>query len=243
METSSSKTPSKAPSVNAESKEIREPGSRARLVRIMEEMETGLKFVERFDELRVVTFYGSARATEQDAWYQQAYKLGKFLAQDDNTIAVCTGGGPGIMEAGNRGAKEAGGYSIGLGIELPGIKEEPNTYATHRMDFYYFFSRKMALVHIAQGYVFFPGGVGTMDEFFELITLIATKKIANHPIIILVGEDYWSGLLQWMKETMAGSYHAVSEGLFDIIHVTDDMEAAYTLLDTIPRRIEISDEV
>jgi len=223
--------------------DIREPGSRARLVRIMEEMEAGLKFVERFDELRVVTFYGSARATEQDSWYQQAYDLGKRLAEDDNTMAVCTGGGPGIMEAGNRGAREAGGFSIGLGIELPGIEEEPNPHTTHRMDFYYFFSRKMALVHIAQGYVFFPGGVGTMDEFFELVTLIATKKIANHPIIILVGEEYWNGLIQWMKETMATSYHAVSDNLFDMLHITDDMEAAYELLDTIPKRIDISDEV
>jgi len=223
--------------------ENRQSGSYARLGRIMEEMKQGLRFVEMFDELRVVTFYGSARAQSEDPWYQQAYALGSLLAQDDNPVAVCTGGGPGIMEAGNKGAYEAGGYSIGLGIELPDIIESPNTFVTHRMDFYYFFSRKMTLVHIAQGYVFFPGGVGTMDEFFELMTLIATKKIRKYPIVILVGVDYWKGLVSWLRDTVTMSYHAMSPEILDKLHITDDMDEAYKLLDTIPRRIEISDEI
>lgn len=223
--------------------DIYQPGSRARMARITDEIYRGLHFVEMFDEIRVVTFYGSARAHPEDVWYKQAYELGALLAKDDNPIGVCTGGGPGIMEAGNKGAYDAGGYSIGLGIELPGITESPNIYVTHRMNFYYFFARKMTLVHIAQGYVFFPGGVGTMDEFFELITLIATKKIVNHPIIILVGREYWEGLLLWMRKTMGDTYHAISPEIFEAFHIIDDMNQAYTLLDTIPKRIEISDEV
>jgi uncharacterized protein (TIGR00730 family) len=218
-------------------------GSHARLVRVMDEIERGLRFVETFDELRVVTFYGGARATPQDPWYAQAYELGGLLARDDNPIAVCTGGGPGIMEAGNKGAYDAGGYSVGLGIELPNILEEPNSYTTHRLDFYYFFARKITLVHIAQGYVFFPGGVGTMDEFFELVTLVATKKIEDPPIMTLVGVEYWKGLLLWMEKTMAEKYKTISPELFEWFHLTDDMQEAYTLLDGIPRRIAISDEV
>lgn len=222
---------------------LQSTGSHARLLRIMEEMEKGLRFVETFDELRVVTFYGGARAVPEDPWYNQAYELGGLLAKDDNALAVCTGGGPGIMEAGNKGAYDAGGYSIGLGIELPNILEEPNPYATHRLDFYYFFARKMVLVHIAQGYVFFPGGVGTMDEFFELVTLVATQKIEERPIMILVGVEYWKGLLHWMKHTMADTYKTISPELLEWFHLTDDMNEAYAMLDTIPRRIEISDQL
>jgi uncharacterized protein (TIGR00730 family) len=220
-----------------------EPGSRSRLERIMKEMEQGLRFAETFDELRVVTFYGSAQAKPDDHWYHQAYDLGNLLAKDDNPIAVCTGGGPGIMEAGNKGAFDAEGYSIGLGIELPHLSEVPNSYTTHRMDFYYFFARKMILVHIAQGYVFFPGGVGTMDEFFELFTLIATKKIIHHPIVILIGTDYWKGLLEWMRTTMAQKYHAFHPESLDKFFILDDVKEAYRLLDTIPRRLELSDVI
>ena len=222
---------------------IHRAGAHARLTRIMNEVEKGLRFIETFDETRVVTFYGSARALPNDTWYHQAYSLAKKLASDDNPMAVCTGGGPGVMEAGNKGAYDAGGYSIGLGIELPHLSEAPNRYTTHRMNFYYFFARKMVLVHIAQAHVFFPGGVGTMDEFFELTTLIATKKISNHPIIILVGVDFWKGLLGWMKDVVYRYYHAVSEDLFDKFIITDNMEEAYRLLDTVPARIEISDEI
>ena len=218
-------------------------GSRARLKRITEEMERGLRFVETFDEMRVVTFYGSSRAKPEDSWYVQAYDLGKKLAEDDNSIAVCTGGGPGVMEAGNKGAREGSGISIGLGIDLSNISEEPNPYPTHRMDFYYFFARKMALVHIAQGYVFFPGGVGTMDEFFEVVTLISTEKIEDRPVMVLVGVEYWTGLLAWMRETMSQRYHAFSESFLDRFLLTDDMDEAYRLLDTIPSRLEISDKV
>jgi uncharacterized protein (TIGR00730 family) len=227
-----------------EVKMAQENGSHARLKRIMEEMERGLRFVETFDEMRVVTFYGSARASTEDSWYAQAYDLAKKLASDDNSIAVCTGGGPGVMEAGNKGAKDAGGVSIGIGIELPTLGEVPNSYATHRMDFYYFFARKMALVHIAQGHVFFPGGVGTMDEFFELLTLISTEKMQHRQPIVLVDSKYWEGLFAWMRETMSEKYHAFSESFLDKrLHITDDMDEAYRLLDAIPSRLHISDEV
>ena len=220
-----------------------EPGARERLERILKEMEGGFRFAEKFDEIRVVTMYGSARAP-RDSWhYQKAYELAYKLASDDNRIAVCTGGGPGIMEAANKGAKDAGGFSIGLGIQLDHLNEKPNPYTTHRMDFYYFFARKVILAHIAQGYVFFPGGVGTMDEFFELATLVLTKKMECEPLIILVGKDYWEGLFAWMREKMVGKYKTLGKDAFHIWKITDDMDEAYHLLDTIPARIRRSESL
>jgi hypothetical protein len=219
------------------------PGSRARLMRIAQEMEAGFRFAEKFDEVRVVTFYGSARTTAGSPMYQKAYDLAYKLASDDSSIGVVSGGGPGIMEAANKGAIDAGGYSIGLGIILDKLSESPNEYTTHRMDFRYFFSRKVILAHIAQAYVYFPGGVGTMDEFFELATLIATKKLDQNPIVILVGKEYWEGLFSWMKTAMVEKYGTLSEDMFSLWRVTDDADEAYRMLDRIPSRIRRSDSV
>ena len=221
----------------------REPGARERLNRIADEMESGFRFAEMFDEARVVTVYGSARIQPGKKCYQAAYRLGELLAKDNNSIAVVTGGGPGIMEAANRGAFDAGGISVGLGIQLEHISESPNPYTTHRMDFYYFFARKVILAHIAQAYVFFPGGFGTMDEFFELMTLVTTKKIEAPPMIILMGTSYWEGLFQWVRERPVEQYHTIQDLDMSLYHIVDSPEEAYRLLDNIPARIERSDVV
>lgn len=221
----------------------KEPGARERLNRIADEMEKGFRFAETFDEARVVTVYGSSQTKSEAEEYKRAYELGRLLVKDNNSIAVVTGGGPGIMEAANRGAFEAGGISVGLGIQLEHIVEKPNVYTTHRLDFYYFFSRKVILAHIAQGYVFFPGGFGTLDEFFELATLVGTKKIETPPTMILMGKTYWENLFEWIKRCPVEKYKAMSASLLDAYTITDDPEEAYHLLDKIPARLERSDVV
>lgn len=226
-----------------QSKERREPGVRERLLRIADEMEKGFRFAEMFDEVRVVSVYGSTKTTPEDVYYELAYKLGMLLVKDNNSIAVVTGGGPGIMEATNKGAFDGGGISVGLGIQLEHVIEKPNPYTTSRLDFYYFFARKVILAHIAQGYVFFPGGFGTLDEFFELSTLVATKKIETPPTMILVGEAYWNNLFAWIRECPIEKYHTMTEDLLSVYTITDDIEEAYRLLDKIPIRIGRSDAV
>lgn len=227
----------------ARPKFTKEPGTRERLMRMEQELEDGFRFLETFDEVRVVTIYGSAQAKPEMPWYTSAYDLGKKLASDDDPMAVVTGGGPGIMEAANKGAYEAGGISIGLGIQLDNIAEEPNPYTTHRMDFYYFFARKLILAHIAQAYVYFPGGFGTMDEFFKLATLITTKKMERVPIIVLVGKEYWENLFSWLRNVASKKFKTLSEEDLKIFHITDDIEEAYRFMDTVPRRINLSDVV
>jgi uncharacterized protein (TIGR00730 family) len=220
-----------------------EPGTRQRLLRIAEEMEKGFRFAEMFDETRIVTIYGSALTKSTEQCYKAAYTLARLLVKDNNSIGVVTGGGPGIMEAANRGAFDAGGISLGLGIQLEHISEKPNAYTTDRLDFYYFFARKVILAHIAQGYVFFPGGFGTLDEFFELATLIATKKIETPPTTILMGKTYWENLFHWIRECPVEKYHTIEGSLLDFFTITDDAEEAYHLLDKIPLRIGRSDVV
>ncbi len=164
-----------------------------RVFRIMGE------FVAGFDDLatltRGVSIFGSAR-TGPDADYQAADETAKLLVQAG--FAVITGGGPGIMEAGNRGAFEAGGVSVGCNIELP-FEQRPNPYQTLSLKFKYFFVRKMMFVKYSQAFVIFPGGFGTLDELFEALTLIQTHKIRNFPVV-LFGSRYWKGLLDWIKD-------------------------------------------
>lgn len=154
-----------------------------------------------------VTIFGSARLKEGDKYYEEARRLGGLLAQKN--ITVITGGGPGIMEAGNRGAFEQKGESIGLNIELP-FEQMGNSYTTKASTFNYFFVRKVMLVHHARAFVIYPGGFGTMDELFEVLTLVQTKKIKPYPMI-LVGTSFWSGLLDWAKEQMGGAYITLSD--------------------------------
>ncbi|HLM24618.1 MAG TPA: TIGR00730 family Rossman fold protein [Pyrinomonadaceae bacterium] len=185
-----------------------------RVFRIMGE------FVEGFDELatlsRGIAIFGSARTRPDDPDYQAAQETGALLAA--HGFAVITGGGPGIMEAANRGAFEAGGLSIGCNIELP-FEQRANAYQTLSLTFKYFFVRKMMFVKYSLAFVIFPGGFGTFDELFEALTLIQTKKIRNFPIV-LFGSHYWSGLLDWLRAVVLPE-GKISEHDLDIFHITD----------------------
>ena len=186
-----------------------------RIFRIMAEL------VEGFDALskipKAVTVFGSARVNEEDVYYQKARFIGKLLAE--NNIPVLTGGGPGIMEAANRGAYENNGLSIGLNIELP-MEQKPNPYLNHLISFKYFFVRKLMLIKYGWTYIIFPGGFGTLDEFFEAVTLIQTHKIKPFPII-LVGSEYWEGLVKWIKDTILFN-NFINEKDLDIFKIIDD---------------------
>jgi len=195
-----------------------------RVFRIMAE------FVESFETMArlgpCVSVFGSSRTTPGDRYYELAVRCGGLLAAKD--FAVLTGGGPGIMEAANKGAFEAGGTSVGLNIALP-LEQVPNDYQNVELDFRYFFVRKVCFVKYAQGFVIFPGGFGTMDEFFESLTLIQTLKIAPFPVVA-VGTDFWSGLLDWIRSTMLGRRHNIDERDFELFHLTDDPEEAVQII-------------
>jgi uncharacterized protein (TIGR00730 family) len=185
-----------------------------RVFRIMGE------FVEGFDELaslsRGIAIFGSARTKHDDPNYRAAQETGALLAAQG--FAVITGGGPGIMEAANRGAFEAGGLSIGCNIELP-FEQRPNQYQTLSLTFKYFFVRKMMFVKYSLGFVIFPGGFGTFDELFESLTLIQTRKIRNFPVV-LFGSKYWSGMLDWFRDVVLPG-GKISDFDLDLFHVTD----------------------
>ena len=159
-----------------------------RIFRIMAEFVEGFQFLS--ESSREVTFFGSARTKKSDRWYKEGVKLGRLCAT--NGFTVVTGGGPGIMEALNKGAKEGGGVSIGLNIQLPN-EQRINEYVTRGRGFHYFFTRKVMLAYSAQAYIFFPGGFGTLSEFFDLVELVQTKKMESIPIIC-VGKDFWGAL-------------------------------------------------
>lgn len=188
----------------------------ARASRIATEFDQGLKFILKYP--RSVTFYGSARFKPTTPHYKDARALGYKLSKLGYSIV--TGGGPGIMEAANRGALEAGGHSIGLNIKLP-REQILNPYTTDSLSFYYFFSRKTTMSFSAEAYIFYPGGFGTLDEFFELVTLIQTKKIRSIPII-LVGSDFWKPLEQFIVENCWRSHAAIDKKDLDLFHILDD---------------------
>ncbi|MFO0875193.1 MAG: TIGR00730 family Rossman fold protein [Phycisphaerales bacterium] len=195
-----------------------------RVFRIMSE------FVDAFDTLArigpAVSVFGSARTGPDDPYYAKAVQCGRLLVQ--HQFAVITGGGPGIMEAANKGAKEAGGVSVGLNIALP-TEQEPNPFQNVELDFRYFFIRKVMFVKYARGFVIFPGGFGTMDEYFESLTLIQTLKVVPFPVV-LVGSKFWSGLLKWMRETLDAEQHTISPQDMDLFSVTDDVEEAVRII-------------
>ncbi len=193
-----------------------------RVLRIMGE------FVDGFDVLArvgmAVTVFGSARIAEGSPYYDAARAVGRGLAE--RGYAVITGGGPGLMEAANRGAQEAGGLSIGCNIELP-HEQAPNPYANLSIDFRYFFVRKTMFVKYSEAFVVFPGGLGTLDELFEALTLIQTAKVERFPVV-LYGSEYWSGLLDWMRG------HALAEGMvsagdLELIRVVDTSDEVCAL--------------
>jgi uncharacterized protein (TIGR00730 family) len=185
-----------------------------RVFRIMGE------FVNGFDALATITrgvsIFGSARTSEDDEYYLAAMETGKLLAEAG--FEVITGGGPGIMEAANRGAHEAGGVSVGCNIELP-FEQTPNPYQSHELTFKYFMVRKTMFIKYSNAYVIFPGGYGTMDEIFEALTLIQTRKIRNFPVVMF-GSSYWKGLLSWLQSTMLSEKNINPEDL-GLMYMTD----------------------
>jgi uncharacterized protein (TIGR00730 family) len=188
------------------------------------------EFVEGFGALAslgpAVSIFGSARTKPGTADYAAAMNLAGALARSG--YAVITGGGPGIMEAANRGACEADGVSVGLGIELP-FEQGMNEWVDIGVDFRYFFARKTMFVKYAQAFVVFPGGFGTFDELFEALTLVQTGKVTSFPVV-LMGTSYWGGLLTWLRERVAGDGN-ISPTDLDLIHVTDDVDEAVRLID------------
>lgn len=193
-------------------------GDSWRLFRIMSE------FVEGFDTLAgikgpAVSFFGSARTKPDDSYYQLTVSIAAELSRQG--FAIITGGGPGVMEAANKGAAEAGGYSIGLNINLP-FEQEPNIFTNLPLSFKYFFVRKVMFIKYAQAFICMPGGFGTLDEAFEALTLIQTRRIKPFPVI-LVGSEYWAGLLDWMKEKML-ALNRVENDDMAIINVMDQPE-------------------
>lgn len=219
---------------------VQEPGDfrssfHWRVFRIMAEFVEGWQFIT--DYRNTVSILGSARFPAGSRWYEEARKLGGMLAKEG--IGVVTGGGPGIMEGGNRGAFENGGDSVGINIQLP-HEQRVNPYVTKSAGFYYFFVRKVMLFYTAQAYVLFPGGFGTLDEFFELVTLIQTKKIdkASVPVVV-VGKDYWTPILEHIKNAVYGEYRAIDKEDMDIYHVVDTAEEAFEIVRKSPPRKEI----
>lgn len=185
-----------------------------RVFRIMGE------FVEGFDELATITrgvaIFGSARTPEENPFYAAARETAAQLARAG--FAVITGGGPGIMEAANRGALDAGGVSVGCNIELP-FEQSPNAYQTRSLTFKYFFVRKTMFVKYSTAFIIFPGGYGTLDELFEALTLIQTRKIKNFPVI-LFGSDYWGGMIKWIEDVMLKAKN-IGDDDMGLLYVTD----------------------
>lgn len=201
-----------------------------RLTHIEKDFADGFKTINKYTN--TVTFFGSARLKPNHPYYQKAVEVAAMLADDGYTII--TGGGGGIMEAGNRGAFEAGGNSIGFNIQLP-EEQVLNPYTTDEQTFRYFFSRKVMLAFAAEAYIFFPGGYGTLDEFFEIITLVQTKKIDNAPII-LVGNEFWGALDEFIKKELLESTYTISPGDEKIYTITEDMQVIKQVLDNHARQ-------
>ncbi|MEU9500799.1 TIGR00730 family Rossman fold protein [Streptomyces sp. NPDC048196] len=187
------------------------------------------EFVEGFGALAelgpAVSVFGSARTPRDSKEYEIGVRIGRALVEAG--FAVITGGGPGAMEAANKGAHEAGGTSVGLGIELP-FEQGMNPYVNLGVDFRYFFVRKTCFVKYARGFVVLPGGLGTLDELFEALTLVQTRKVTRFPIV-LFGTDYWSGLVDWLRDTLIAQGKASMHDL-ELFHLSDDVDEAITLV-------------
>ena len=197
-----------------------------RIFRIMSEFVEGFQFLSQFN--KEVTILGSARTKPEDKWYQEAEKLGQLLAKDGYT--VITGGGPGIMEAANKGAHEVDKEkSVGINIELPG-GQRSNEYIIDSKAFHYFFTRKVMLAASAQSYIFFPGGFGTLDEAFEMITLIQTGKMQKMPVIMM-NSEYWGPLFDWVKTALLDE-GKISQEDMDLIQIVDSAEEAMKIVGT-----------
>ncbi|RLD28508.1 MAG: TIGR00730 family Rossman fold protein [Bacteroidetes bacterium] len=191
------------------------------------------EFVNGFERMSsigpCVTIFGSARTKPDDEYYKLAVSIAQKITQ--HGYGIITGGGPGIMEAGNKGAHLAGGTSVGLNIDLP-FEQHDNPYidGDKSLDFDYFFVRKVMFVKYSQGFVVMPGGFGTLDELFEAITLIQTNKIDKFPII-LVGSEFWGGLMDWVKKTLLTTNSNISSADLDLIHIVDSADEVIVILD------------
>ena len=194
-----------------------------RVLRIMGE------FVEGFDTLsdvrNAVTIFGSARTTPDDVYYEKAVDTARLLAEEG--FPIITGGGPGIMEAANRGCQEGNGLSVGLNIELP-FEQGLNPYVERAINFRYFFVRKTMFVKYSTAFIAFPGGYGTMDELFEALTLVQTGKVKQFPVV-LFGPAYWAGLAEWLRDRVAGEGKVATEDL-KLFHLTDEPQEAVRLI-------------
>lgn len=201
-----------------------------RIFRIMSE------FVDSFQTMSqvgpAVTIFGSARTKPTDKYYRAAIEIAKGLAK--HNLAVITGGGPGIMEAANKGATHVGGKSVGLNIELP-HEQSGNRFANIPIHFHYFFARKVCFVKYSLGFVYMPGGFGTLDELFEVLTLVQTQRIPQFPLI-LFGTDHWKGLLAWIRQRLEKD-KLISAGDLDLVHLTDDVEEVVSIIRDYERRV------
>jgi uncharacterized protein (TIGR00730 family) len=195
-----------------------------RIFRIMSE------FVDSFMTLSqvgpAVTIFGSARMKPSDKYYRAATAIAKGLAQ--HNLAVVTGGGPGIMEASNKGAAQGGGKSVGLNIELP-REQNGNRYANIPLHFHYFFARKVCFVKYSLGFIYMPGGFGTLDELFEVLTLVQTERIPQFPMI-LFGSEHWKGLLHWIKAELQTRHGYIGAKDLDLLKITDDPDEAVRII-------------
>ena len=216
-------------------KELHETASE-RVNLIAKEFTNGFKFLE--DYPKSVTIFGGSHLVESDEYYKKAYSLGTRIVKDLQ-YSVFTGGGPGIMEAANRGAFDAGGQSLGLTIELS-HKQIQNQYLTKKVDFYYFFSRKVCMSFSAEAYVFFPGGFGTLDEFFEIVTLVQTNKIEPVPII-LFGSDFWKPIEEMMKKVLLERGTIDPQDL-NLYTITDDENHVLDIIRNAPVHVGVEFE-
>jgi uncharacterized protein (TIGR00730 family) len=207
-----------------------------RTFRIMAEFVSGFDILRKYST--AATIFGSARLNPQDPYYKAAEALAAKLARQG--FAVITGGGPGIMEAANVGAFKVGGKSVGLNIQLP-MEQKLNPYVTESESFHFFFSRKVMLAFASEVYIYFPGGFGTMDELFEIVTLIQTKKISRLPII-LFGKDFWGPFLEYAEKVLMNKYKTIDKDDLSILHIVDSVDEAYEYImanvdRTTPRQI------
>jgi hypothetical protein len=202
-----------------------------RIFRIMAE------FVESFHTMSeigpAVSIFGSARMKPNDKYYRAAIAIAKGLAR--HNLAVVTGGGPGIMEAANKGAAQAGGKSVGLNIELP-REQTGNRYANIPLHFHYFFARKVCFAKYSLGFIYMPGGFGTLDELFEIITLVQTERIPQFPLV-LFGRDHWTGLLQWMKKELVQKNKFIKPSDLDLVKITDNVEEVVAIIRDYERHV------
>lgn len=195
-----------------------------RIFRIMSELVDGYELLSGLN--REITVFGSARTAPGSHYYLEAEKLGRMLASEDYT--VLTGGGPGIMEAANKGSFLADGKSVGLNIELP-HEQRANPYVKRGLGFHFFFTRKVMLTSPSQAFVFFPGGYGTLDEFFEVITLVQTQKMPRVPLI-LFGKEYWSALDEFIRKEVLSHHAAVEKKDLDLYQIVDSADEALTII-------------